>query len=84
MKSCKSCDALDIIERKDEVNFIEFKQVEKIKNIDTNWIKELEKKVKDSIFILKKIVGEEDFKFTKKTDELRRTHKKNLSYLLSC
>ena len=40
LNCCKSCDALDIINTKDKINFIEFKELEDRANIE-NWIENL-------------------------------------------
>ena len=54
---CMSCDALDIIDSKNKINFIEFKQLEDNATIE-NWIeqKDLPQKVKDSRGVIINII----------------------------
>jgi len=58
----KSCDALDIIDTKDKINFIEFKELEDRTNIE-DWIENLDfpQKIKDSREILFNIIRKRNF-----------------------
>lgn len=62
LNCCKSCDALDIIDTKNKINFIEFKELEDRANIE-DWIGNLDlpQKIKDSRDILFNIVRNRDF-----------------------
>lgn len=59
---CKSCDALDIIDSKNKINFIEFKQLIDNETI-TAWIEDLElpQKIKDSRGVLLDIIRKSRF-----------------------
>jgi len=58
----KSCDALDIVDSKNKINFIEFKQLRDNGNME-NWIKDLElpQKIKDSNHVLIDIINKSKF-----------------------
>lgn len=59
---CKSCDALDIIDSKNRLNLIEFKQLKDRRDIE-NWIEglELPQKIKDSRDVLLNIIRKSRF-----------------------
>jgi len=67
----KSCDALDIIDSKNRINFIEFKQLENRENI-IDWIENLDLplKIKDSRDILYNIVRSRDFVYRDKKKKI--------------
>lgn len=60
--SFKSCDALDIVDSKNKINFIEFKRLRDTKDIE-NWIQHLDlpQKIKDSHHILRDIIKKKGF-----------------------
>jgi hypothetical protein len=62
LNCCMSCDALDIIDSKNKINFIEFKELEDRANI-MRWIKKLDlpQKIKDSRDILLNIIRNKNF-----------------------
>jgi len=59
---CKSCDALDIVDSKNKINLIEFKQLRDNGNIE-KWIQDLElpQKIKDSRDVLLNIIRKGKF-----------------------
>jgi len=59
---CKSCDALDIVDLKNKINLIEFKQLIDNKDIE-KWIHNLElpQKIKDSRGVLLNIIRKDTF-----------------------
>ncbi len=61
-ESYKSCDALDIIDSKNKINFIEFKQLRYNKDIE-KWIQDLElpQKIKESRVVLLDIIKKVKF-----------------------
>jgi tyrosyl-tRNA synthetase len=58
----KSCDALDIVDSKNKINFIEFKELRDNNNIE-KWIQHLElpQKIKDSHHVLRDIIKKDKF-----------------------
>lgn len=64
---CKSCDALDIVDSKNKINLIEFKQLRDNGNIE-NFIQDLElpQKIKDSRDVLLNIIRKGRFKHKNK------------------
>lgn len=73
---CKSCDALDIIHTKNQLNFIEFKQIDDSNLQDYIQKLDLPQKLKDSHFILLNIIRKNQFKHDKKIS-LFKACKKN-------
>lgn len=71
---CKSCDALDIVESKNKINLIEFKQLTDKVDINT-WIQDLElpRKIKDSRGVLYDIIRKGKF-----------NHKDKINKFYSC
>lgn len=76
LESVKSCDALDIIDDKNKINFIEFKQLPDDETL-TKTIEGflLPRKIKDSQCVLLNIIRKKDFNFEDKVDEYYKCEK---------